>query len=155
MFPLCILLMGVLRVHSKVLTGFVPGYLLGQTLKRSTKKKRSSPTTMRTSPSPSQLPVGLSRHDLGPRVWWSFRCYVMLNLARSGCSVKLGHVTIYVSLCNSVLYGWCNCDTNSVMCSRRTDHGIVNRMHNGYSGQLVWGPHRVGIRAIMTVGNPS
>ena len=35
-----------------------PGYLLGQTMKRSTMKKKSTTPKMRTRPSPSQLPVG-------------------------------------------------------------------------------------------------
>jgi hypothetical protein len=35
-----------------------PGYLLGQTVKRSTTMKKSTTPKMRTRPSPSQLPVG-------------------------------------------------------------------------------------------------
>jgi hypothetical protein len=39
--------------------------------------------------------------------------------------------------------------------SRHTDHGIVSCMHIGYPGWVTRGPHRVGIRAILTVGDPS
>jgi hypothetical protein len=33
--------------------------------------------------------------------------------------------------------------------------GIVNCMYNGYSGWVIRSPHRVGIRAILTLGDPS
>jgi len=38
---------------------------------------------------------------------------------------------------------------------RQTDHGIVVVSIIGYFRQLVWGPHRAGIRAILTLGNLS
>ena len=66
-----IILLGGLRVHSNVLTGFVvPGYLLGQTarrsiLKKKKKKKKDPSMTKRTRTFPSHMPVGL-RLDLGP-----------------------------------------------------------------------------------------
>ena len=50
---------GGLQVHSKVLTGIVPGYLLGQTMKKSSTRKKVMTSTMGiTRTSPGQLPIG-------------------------------------------------------------------------------------------------
>jgi hypothetical protein len=82
--------------------------------------------------------------------WYLLHC---CRLALLG-NISLGHVTnckYIIRYCN----GWCNFDIDSVMWIHDTFPGIVNCMHNGYSGWLIWGPHRVGIRAILTLGDPS
>ena len=59
---ICIILFlsnGGLQVHSKVLTGIVPGYLLGQTMKASIMKKRRTSLMKALARSfPGQPPVG-------------------------------------------------------------------------------------------------
>ena len=47
--------------------GFVPGYCLSQILKKSSLKKETEMTSMRTRALPSQLPVGLRRMTWAPR----------------------------------------------------------------------------------------
>ena len=47
--------------------GFVPGYCLSQILKKSSLKKETEITSMRTRALPSQLPVGLRRMTWAPR----------------------------------------------------------------------------------------
>ena len=75
-----IILLGGLRVHSNVLTGFVvPGYLLGQTARRSIWKKKDPSTAMRTRTFPSQLPVGL-RLGLGPMMLRSGSAVIVSDL---------------------------------------------------------------------------
>jgi hypothetical protein len=47
------------------------------------------------------------------------------------------------------------CNANSVMWIHDGHPGIMNCMHNGNSRVVSRGPHRVGIRAILTLGDPS
>ena len=56
----------VLQVHSNVLTGSVPGYLLGQTLKALHEEEITSSLRAITRPSLGQPPVGSGR-SMGQR----------------------------------------------------------------------------------------
>ena len=88
-----IILLGGLRVHSNVLTGFVvPGYLLGQIARRRILKKKDPSTAMQTRTFPNQMPVGL-RLDLDPTMLEVFPLLCLVIFARCGNYVSLGHVT--------------------------------------------------------------
>jgi hypothetical protein len=128
-----------------------PGYLLGQTLKRSTTKKKSTtPKTRNRTLSRSaacRVKAWLGFHRCLESS--CFRC-CLLNYGLDGRCCKTS-VILLIRYCN----GCCNLISVRLCIHDGMILGSWNCMHNRSSGLVSPGPHRAGIRAILTVGDLS
>ena len=105
--------------------------------------------------SPSQLPVGSQGMTWAlPRLCLKFSAAICVfcpawRLFKTGsCDQFLRNV---YSLCNE----WCICNANLSMLFTTDWSWDRECMHTGGLRLPVWGPHRVGIRAILTLGDLS
>ena len=89
-----------------------------------------------------QLPVGLWQMIWAPR-------YLMIPLQVPVEAYDFNQVSIFIR------YIWVLFDTSLIVLSDTLIMGLLMLQAQGYFGQLVRGPDRLGIRAILTVGNPS
>ena len=130
----------VLRVQFQCTHGFVPGYLLGQTMRRILKRMEVTRTTMRLRTFPRSAACRVWGNDLGPICWFVSAASVFWIQPEVAIYVRLGLVTVCKTIYYSVLCnGWCNSVYQFgyvLMLHWSWDH---EWMHNGYFGFLIRG----------------